>query len=158
MPSRAFIRVDDLEVHSHALGHRCEVGIPVHVIRCGRQTDSAVAEMISDRIFGVFGKLLVQVYGMGLQADHGLVGSEIRNLRGRMPSRAGRKFVPFHEEDVLPAFTGQMIKSRASRDAAADNDDPVVTRHPSSIQLTQTKRSDCYFGDIPLLGKRVFRR
>ena len=111
MPSRAFIGVDDLEFHSHALCHRHEVGIPVHMIRGARQTDSAVAEMISDRVIGVFGQLLVKVYGMGLEADHRLVGSEIRNLRGRMPSRARRELIPFDENDVLPAFTGQMIKS-----------------------------------------------
>jgi hypothetical protein len=123
MPAGAFFGVYDLEVNVHPACHRGKMAISLHLFFGVGQPDAAVAVVIVDRIIRIIRQLFVQADRMRFQADHRLVHPEIRYLRRRVPRRAAGQLVALDEYDVAPAFAGEVVKSGATGDAPADNDD-----------------------------------
>ena len=66
---------------------------------------------------------------MGFQTNHGLVRSEIRHLRRRVPSGARGQLVPLHQHTICDAFLCEVIKRGTPANATADNNDLRVRFH-----------------------------
>lgn len=88
MPPFARLGIDDLQVDRHTLRHGNEMVIAVEMPSFRCQPETARGVVIVDRVVGVVGEFLVEFDRVGFQADHGLVGTEVRDVCGGMPSGA----------------------------------------------------------------------
>ena len=128
MASPAFVGRQQLELDAHALGHADEVVVAVDVILGVRQTDAA-GYVIGDREFRIGCQFGIKPGRVTFEADHDLNSAELSHLRSRMPCRTGRQLVALDQNDIVPAFLGQMVKRAASADAATNHHHPRMCLH-----------------------------
>ncbi len=165
----AFLGVDDLVGDAHTARHGGEMPIALHLRLGIGQPDATIAVVIAHRIFWIVAQFLVERDGMALEAHHGLVRAKVGYLGGGMPCRARGQLVALDQDDVAPAFLGEMIECRTSGDTAADDNYFSSRFHetppkllcevrraspPSrNIQFRVVKISK-YTCDVMILGKR----
>ena len=89
MPPGAFLRIQHFEFNPHALGQTGEMGVSIHMSLGICQPDAAISKIISDRVFGICGQLLVEFDRVAFETNHYLRHAEIGNLCRRMPCGAG---------------------------------------------------------------------
>ena len=135
----AFGGIEQLELHAHAARQAQEVRVAIEMILGMRQPEAAGSVMVVDRVVRIVGQLLVERDRVRLQAEHALVGAEIRDLRGRVPGGARGQLVALQEHAVRDALLRQVVERGAAADAASDHDDLGLRLHdPSCTRLPGT--------------------
>ncbi len=123
---------DDLALVSGKLGNAEHIFEPVHLlIRLGDA--QAAAAMPGDRLAGQFLELGIELGPVDMNLRHVERAVEMRALAGRMPGRARCQFALFDEDDIAPAFEGQMIKQADTHDAAPDHNHARMRFHRTDL-------------------------
>ena len=66
----------------------------------------------------------IEFGGVFREARQVLAGPQLADQARGVPGRAAGQLPALQQDDVFPAYLGEMIGDRAARDAAADNDGP----------------------------------
>ena len=94
------------------------------VVGIGDAQGAAVVE--GDRLAGLRLDALVEIERVARHAAEPVAGHGVRDLSGRVPSRAGGELSLFDEHTVRPSFAGEVTGERATEDASADDHDARV--------------------------------
>jgi len=125
---QVFIRAH-LHIQALHAAHACHVFKFLHAFFRVRQANSARHPIVHG-IVNAIAQLPVQLRAITLHIGNSPGGGEVRAVPGRVPGRARRQLILFHQNTIRPALQGQVVKRR-STNRTATNDDNTRMRGKS---------------------------
>ncbi len=119
---------DDLALVSCQLRDAVDVLKPVHFLVGGGEAEAA-AGGATTRLPGELLELRIELGAVHVHLGHVERAVEVRTLSGGMPGGAGGEFALLEQNDVGPAFEGEVVEQPHAHDAASDNDHPRMRFH-----------------------------
>ena len=106
---------------THSTRHADMVVIDIEVIT-GVGGAHTAGDMIRKWMLRVCRQLTIELDAVLLQAEHGLVATELRYLCCSVPCRAGSQFIALDQRHVCPALTSKVVQRGAASDTASNDD------------------------------------